>query len=120
MKLLLIIFGLLFAFTAKSQEISERDLMAYISMNSGGMYETQVIQMGNQNTAVIDANSISVTQTGDLNQFYYTESSILPSDLNINIEGTNNYVEVFGNNQILDGLTITIQGDDRNVIINNY
>lgn len=120
MKPTLILIGLLLFATAKSQSLSESDLLQYISYNSGGMYDTQVIQLGNQNTAVIDAKQISVTQNGDYQQFYYTETSILPSDLNVNIEGTNNYVEVYGNNQIMDNMSINIVGDNRNVIIRNY
>lgn len=117
---LLIIIGLMLFASAKSQSLSESDLLQYISHNTGGMYGTQVIQLGNQNTAVVDATQISVIQNGDYQQFYYTETSILPSDLNVNIEGTNNYVEVYGNNQIMDNMSINIVGDNRNVIIRNY
>ena len=84
------------------------------------MYGTQVLQLGNENLAVIDANKIDVTQNGDQQQFYYTETSILPSDFKINVEGNSNYVEVVGNNQIINNMTINIQGDNRNVIIRNY
>ena len=120
MKAIIILIGILLFGMSKSQNLSEADLLNYISNNSGGLYGTQVIQMGNFNTAEIEASKISLSQSGDYQQFYYTETSILASDLNVNIEGTNNYVEIYGNNQIMDNITINIKGDNRNVIIRNY
>lgn len=120
MKPILIIIGTFLAIIVKSQIASESELLQYISMNTGGIYDTQVLQMGDQNLAVVNAKQISVTQTGDFQQFYYNETSILPSDLNVNVEGQNSYVEIYGNNQIMNDITINIQGDNRNVIIRNY
>ncbi len=121
MKPTLIIIGFLFTIgNMKAQNLSESQLLNYFSHNSGDVYGTQVLQFGNENLAIIDANKISVTQNGDNQQFYYNESSLLPSNLNINIEGNNSYVEVVGNNQILDNVTINIEGDNRNVIIRNF
>lgn len=104
----------------KAQNLTESQLLNYISHNSGDLYGTQIIQSGNDNLAIIDANKISVIQNGENQQFYYTETSIIPSALNVNVEGNNNYVEIFGNNQIMDNFTINIEGDNRNVIIRNY
>src|SRR5690606_26005860 len=98
---------------ANAQNITETQLLHYIQSTNTAMYGTQVLQLGNENLSVIDANKIEVTQNGDQQQFYYTETSILPSDFKIN-------VEVVGNNQIINNMTINIQGDNRNVIIRNY
>lgn len=120
MKPILILLGIFTLSLANAQNLTESQLLDYISLNSGYITGTQVLQLGNENLAVIDANKVEVTQNGNQQQFYYTETSILPSDLKINVEGNNNYVEVVGNNQILDNVTINIQGDNRNVIIRNY
>lgn len=120
MKPTLILMGILSLSWASAQNLTEHQLLNYIYSNNADMYGTQVLQLGNENLAVIDANKIEVTQNGDQQQFYYTETSILPSDLKVNIEGNSNYVEIYGNNQILNNVTINIQGDNRNVIIRNY
>ena len=120
MKTILIISALLVLSIGKAQTISESDLLYYFSLNSNGIIGTSAQQIGNENYAQISAGQISVNQIGDNQQFYYSESSILPSNFNVNIEGSNTYVEIIGNNQILDNMTINIQGDNRNVIIRNY
>lgn len=121
MKPILILIGTILSLSwANAQNITETQLLNYIQSNNTAMYGTQVLQLGNENLAVIDANKIDVTQNGDQQQFYYTETSILPSDFKINVEGNSNYVEVVGNNQIINNMTINIQGDNRNVIIRNY
>ncbi|HLV24066.1 MAG TPA: hypothetical protein VKY36_04740 [Moheibacter sp.] len=121
MKPTLILIGTILSLSwANAQNITETQLLHYIQSTNTAMYGTQVLQLGNENLAVIDANKIEVTQNGDQQQFYYTETSILPSDFKINVEGNSNYVEVVGNNQIINNMTINIQGDNRNVIIRNY
>jgi len=111
---------LVYCLTSAQQQLSESQLMEYITMNSGYMYNTQILQLGNENQAVIDANNIELTQIGEGQQFYYTETSIIPSEIKVNIEGNGSYVEIYGNNQIMNNVTINIEGDNRNVIIRNY
>ena len=120
MKTILIISALLVLNIGKAQTLSESDLLYYFSLNLNGINATNVSQIGNENYAQIQASQISLNQIGDNQQFYYTESSLLPSNFNVNVEGHNTYVEIIGNNQILDNMTINIQGDNRNVIIRNY
>jgi len=111
---------LVYCLTSAQQQLSESQLMEYITMNSGYMYNTQILQLGNENQVVIDANNIELTQIGEGQQFYYTETSIIPSEIKVNIEGNGSYVEIYGNNQIMNNVTINIEGDNRNVIIRNY
>lgn len=105
---------------AQAQEISESELLNYINFNMAYYGTASLIQVGNGNTAEIQGNTFNVVQNGENQQFYYTETSLLPSNLNVNIEGNNSYVEVYGNNGILDQMQIEIKGDNRNVIIRNY
>lgn len=120
MKPLLILLTFFICYMGKAQNISESELIYYFSQNNYGLNSTFVQQIGNNNYAQIEANQATITQTGDNQQFYYSESSILPSNVNVNVEGHNSYVEIIGNNEILNNMTINIQGDNRNVIIRNY
>lgn len=117
--IIITILSTLFMLSAKAQTLSEAELLNYISQNSGN-YSTEILQYGNHNTAEVNAKELTLIQNGSSQQFYYTETSILPSNLSINVEGHNTHVEVVGNNQIMDNIIINIQGDNRNVLIRNY
>jgi len=85
------------------------------------MSGTYVIQTGNYNQVDIESQQMQVNQTGDHQLLYYTETSKLePSNMNINMEGANNYIEIYGNNSIMENMSINVQGNDRSVIIRNY
>lgn len=82
---------------------------------------TYVVQTGNYNEVAIESQQMQVNQTGDYQLLYYTETSKLePSNMNINMEGANNYIEIYGNNSIMENMSINVQGNDRSVIIRNY
>lgn len=119
MKALITIIGILLTVGVNAQSLTEADLLDYITQNNSE-YSVQILQYGNHNIAEVDAKELTLTQNGSSQQFFYTESSILPSNLNVNVEGHNNSVEVVGNNQIMDNMIINIQGDNRNVLIRNY
>ncbi len=82
---------------------------------------TYVVQTGNYNLADIESKQMQVNQNGDHQLLYYTETSKLESsNLNINMEGANNYIEIYGNNSIMENMSVNVQGNDRTVIIRNY
>lgn len=82
---------------------------------------TYVVQSGNYNQIDIESNQMQVNQAGEYQSLYYTETSKLePSNMNINMEGANNYIEIYGNNSIMENMSINVQGNDRSVIIRNY
>lgn len=122
--ILLVFVCSLLAGSAFSQTMTEEELMTYINMNQSslmlGDQGTVVIQQGDDNITKIDGNKASVTQTGQAHQFYYQESTLTPSNLQVNMTGANNYVEVIGNNSIMDNMTINVEGNDRSVIIRNF
>ncbi|HUH35662.1 MAG TPA: hypothetical protein VL022_07525 [Moheibacter sp.] len=103
-----------------AQELKESELINYISNHADPTVSTQILQLGNNNTANIDGRSLNLIQQGNDQQFTYIETSLIPSELNVHVEGHNNQVEIIGNNQIMDQATINIQGDNRNVLIRNY
>ena len=78
---------------------SENVLLNILTANTG----TLITQMGNENVISLDAEEIKVNQKGEYQLLFYTETSKLdPSSLNINMQGTNNYIEIFGNNTIME------------------
>lgn len=82
---------------------------------------TYIVQTGNYNQVAIESQQMQVNQAGDYQHLYYTETSKLePSNMNINMEGANNYIEIYGNNSIMENMSINVQGNDRSVIIRNY
>lgn len=83
-------------------------------------HEINVVQIGNNNSGSINGQELNLRQKGQQQEFYYWETSILPSDLKVNMKGTNNYVEIMGNNQIMDQAKINIKGSYKNIIIRNY
>ena len=100
------------------QNVHPETLMLNALNNTQGTY---VVQTGNYNEVTIEAQQMQVNQTGDHQLLYYTETSKLePSNMNINMEGANNYIEIYGNNSIMENMSINVQGNDRSVIIRNY
>lgn len=86
-----------------------------------GYATSQVIQIGDNNLVNVESQQMQVQQTGEHQLLYYTESSkLIPSNLNVNMEGINNYIEVYGNNSIIENMSINVQGNDRSIIIRNY
>lgn len=100
------------------QKVHPETLMLNALNNTQGTY---IVQTGNYNEVAIESQQMQVNQTGDHQLLYYTETSKLePSNMNINMEGANNYIEVYGNNSIMENMSINVQGNDRSVIIRNY
>jgi len=82
---------------------------------------SQVVQIGDYNVVNVESQQMQVQQTGENQMLFYTETSKLtPSNLNVNMEGVNNYIEVYGNNSIMENMTINHQGNDKSIIIRNY
>jgi len=81
----------------------------------------QVIQIGDNNLVNVESQQMQIQQTGEHQLLYYTETSkLIPSNLNVNMEGVNNYIEVYGNNSIIENMSINVQGNDKSIIIRNY
>ncbi|UUV20196.1 hypothetical protein [Paenimyroides aestuarii] len=94
------------------------------SMLLNSMYQTvgtQITQIGNNNIAQLETQQMQVNQTGDQQLLFYTETSKLqPSNMNIQMQGTNNYMEIYGNNSIMENMSVKVSGNDRSIIIRNY
>ena len=102
----------------KDQTLHHETLML---QRINGYAASQVIQIGDNNLVNVESQQMQVQQTGEHQLLYYTESSkLIPSNLNVNMEGINNYIEVYGNNSIIENMSINVQGNDRSIIIRNY
>lgn len=102
----------------ESPKVHPETLMLNTLKNTQGTY---IVQTGNYNQVAVESQQMQVNQAGDYQHLYYTETSKLESsNMNINMEGANNYIEVYGNNSIMENMSINVQGNDRSVIIRNY
>lgn len=102
----------------ESPKVHPETLMLNTLNNTQGTY---IVQTGNYNQVAIESQQMQVNQAGDYQHLYYTETSKLESsNMNVNMEGANNYIEVYGNNSIMENMSINVQGNDRSVIIRNY
>lgn len=106
---------------SQTQGITEADLMVFMTMTTTEMTTgNKVLQLGNQNHAEIRGTNLSVSQEGDSQHFYYQEATLTPSNVQVEMIGQDNYVEILGNNNITENMSIKVNGDYRSVIIRNY
>lgn len=97
---------------------TESMLLQYMRTNGSGV---QVLQLGDHNVVNAEANQLQVSQVGNQQSLYFTKSSKLqPSNINVNMQGANNYIEIQGNNSITENMTINMSGNERSLIIRNY
>lgn len=102
----------------ESPKVHPETLMLNTLNNTQGTY---IVQTGNYNQVAIESQQMQVNQAGNYQHLYYTETSKLESsNMNVNMEGANNYIEIYGNNSIMENMSINVQGNDRSVIIRNY
>ena len=109
------------SFLSDKKELQQIHPEALILTELNRVDGTHVVQIGDYNLATIESQNMQVNQIGDYQLLYYNETSKLqPSNLNVNMEGANNYIEIYGNNSIMENMSINVQGNDRSVIIRNY
>ncbi|RQP08634.1 MAG: hypothetical protein EAS48_09770 [Chryseobacterium sp.] len=85
--------------------------------------KSELNQIGEQNTAEVNllGGTLQLQQIGDRNQLRLNESnSYLQSGTGVEIYGSNNQVDIMGNNSISEKMTLRITGDYRTVVIKNY
>lgn len=86
---------------------------------------TQITQVGNYNTAKIIDNSIksdiSMSQIGDYNTTLFINAEVKEkTEATVNVQGTNNYIDITGSNSISNGMIINIKSDDKMIFMRNY
>lgn len=119
MKAFTFIILLIFISHLAGQNLSENELIHYIS-NKQDQNLTQILQLGDFNQAEVNTQQISLIQTGNNQEFYYYDSTLSPSNIHVEMNGTNNYLEILGSNSIIENMQLRVEGDYRSIIINNY
>lgn len=82
-----------------------------------------LIQTGNGNVAeTIDKSSkyLNISQTGNFNTTYFVNPNNYPTNAEIRINGSGNYIDITGSNSISDGMKININANDMTIFMRNY
>lgn len=86
--------------------------------------DVQVTQVGNYNYSYIISgknNKQNINQIGDSNNYeYYSYYNSNPSQVNTLQLGTNNDIQIFGQNELTKNLNIIQNTNDKMIIIKNY
>lgn len=99
------------------KENTESYLLSTFVNNTG----TNVLQIGNNNHSSLETNTMNVVQSGDNQLLFYSETNKLEdNNLNVQMQGNNNYIEIVGNNSIMDQMKINLNGSNKTIIIRNY
>lgn len=90
---------------------------------SGNQSQNIAVQIGNGNIMeVIDQmpNYIELTQMGNYNTIYFVNPNEYPTNAEINVQGSGNYIDIVGSNSISDGMKININANDMTIYMRNY
>jgi hypothetical protein len=82
-----------------------------------------VLQIGNENTVEVRDQRqeyLELSQVGNDNTIYFTNPNNYPTNAEINIQGSGNYVDIVGSNSISDGMKININANDMTIYMRNY
>ncbi|WP_326985429.1 hypothetical protein [Chryseobacterium sp. MP_3.2] len=87
--------------------------------------KTAVIQVGNNNRASIYDKSkksdLIIRQTGDFNTTKLTNTNLnLENNQKVNVEGSNNYIDVTGNNSNSKEMQINLKSNDKMIFVRHY
>ncbi len=122
----LLLIGLMFCSFVSAQINSNNVLAYYEQLKTTQSYTEQnsilVAQVGNNNVVdVIDHNPqlLAIVQVGDVNSTVYENYTDYPTNMEISLIGSGNYVEIEGANSISDGIKINIRADDMTFLMRN-
>lgn len=99
------------------------DRLQLIKSNSDFKNTDITIQSGIGNKIeVIDkaANYIELMQSGNYNTIYFVNPNDYPTNAQINVNGSGNYIDITGSNSISNGMIITINANDTTLFMRNY
>lgn len=82
-----------------------------------------MVQVGDGNLIqMIDKtpNYLELVQTGNYNSTLFINPNDYPTNAQITINGSGNYIDVTGSNSISDGIKININANDMTIFMRNY
>jgi hypothetical protein len=65
-------------------------------------------------------NYIELVQTGNYNTTLFVNPNNYPTNAQITINGSGNYIDIAGTNSISDGMKININANDMTIFMRNY
>lgn len=90
-------------------------------------YQTKstISQIGNANTVEVynksEKSNITLSQTGNYNTTLFVNAETRSNpQTKINVNGSNNHVDITGSNSISDKLIINLKSDDKMIFMRNY
>ena len=132
--LITIILVLIFSQLIPAQNISFNDvnssniLELYRQNQAGNMPQEMksmdiMVQIGEGNIIqLIDKtpNFIELVQTGNYNTTLFINPNNYPTNAEIKINGSGNYIDITGSNSISDGMKMNINANDMTIFMRNY
>ena len=93
--------------------------------SSENFSKTAVIQVGNNNDAVVYDKSkrsdLMIRQTGDFNTTLMTNTNTkLENKQKVSVEGSNNYIDITGNNANSKEMQINLKTNDKMIFVRHY
>ena len=90
------------------QEMKSMDIMVQIG-------EGNMIQLIDKTS-----NFIELVQTGNYNTTLFINPNNYPTNAEIKINGSGNYIDITGSNSISDGMKMNINANDMTIFMRNY
>jgi hypothetical protein len=88
------------------------------------IYSVDILsQIGNGNIAeTVDKTPkyLNLLQNGNYNTTYFVNPNNYPTNADIRINGSGNYIDILGSNSISDGMKININASDMTIFMRNY
>ncbi|MGZ5209473.1 MAG: hypothetical protein ACXWB1_01160, partial [Kaistella sp.] len=82
-----------------------------------------ITQIGIGNTmqvADVSAQYLHLIQDGNYNTTYFINPNNYPTNAEIKINGSGNYIDITGSNSISNGMKLTINANDMTIFMRNY
>lgn len=124
--LLFLMVGMLTSISITAQ-INSNNVLEYYEMTKSASttgVQSQILtaQIGDNNIIEVkdyNADYMAILQYGNNNVTYYENYTQSPTNMEINIKGSGNQVEVYGANSISNGMTININANDMTLYMRN-
>lgn len=134
MKTLITLLGIVFFHFSYAQSISLGNINSSNILDfyeESEMLRTRIspssvaisVQVGDGNIMEMtdkSPNYISLIQAGNYNTTYFQNTNNYPTQAEITVNGSGNYIDITGSNSISDGMKININTNDMTIFMRNY
>lgn len=108
------------------QQITSNNVLSYLQdrdvQQNMAASISQIAQIGDYNLIEVSdfkSEYITISQYGNENTTLFYNSNNYPTNAEIRINGSGNFVEIEGSNSISHGMILTIQANDTAIIMRN-